>query len=310
VFRKGIASWLLTTFLAPISRMKGSTDASAALGVLRAVKRGCSVCMFAEGNRSFTGLTGPIHPATGKLVKRSGATLVTFRITGGYLTTPRWGHTRRRGPLQGTVVRTYSPQTMAAMTPDQINRAIADDLHVDAFADQEPVPARYIGENRAEYLEAAFHLCPSCRKSGALHSQGNTVSCSCGMQMTVNEYGFLEGGAFSTPAQWDAWQNAQLPDFVRDSGDVLFRDESVVLRRVAADHREEIVSQGPLHAARDALVFNTFVMPYADISEMSICGRGKILFSARGNYYEAIGSERMNGRKYLSVYEYMTSQTV
>ena len=63
VFRKGFLSWLLVYLFAPIARVKGMTDATAALNIIRAIKRNTNVCLFAEGNRSYNGVTGPIFPA-------------------------------------------------------------------------------------------------------------------------------------------------------------------------------------------------------------------------------------------------------
>ena len=66
------------------------------MAVMRRLRKGGSVAIFAEGNRSFNGLTGDILPATGKLARSSGASLVTFRFSGGYLSSPRWCGSRVR----------------------------------------------------------------------------------------------------------------------------------------------------------------------------------------------------------------------
>ena len=131
VFRKGIASWLLRKVFNPISRIKGSTDASAALGMIRSLRKGENVCMFAEGNRSFSGVTGPIAATVGKLIKSSGATLITFKLEGGYLTTPRWSKTLRRGRMRGYCVHEYSPEELSDMTAEAVNAAVATDLFED-----------------------------------------------------------------------------------------------------------------------------------------------------------------------------------
>ena len=104
VMRMGFLSKIVARYASVIQRVKGTTDAEAALQILRTLRKGRNVCMFAEGNRTFTGETLPIAPATAKLVKLSRSTLVTYRLTGGYLTTPRWSTHRRKGKMTGAVV--------------------------------------------------------------------------------------------------------------------------------------------------------------------------------------------------------------
>ena len=53
------------------------------------------------------GQTGFISEHTGKLVKESGAALVTYKFVGGYLRKPRWATTPRKGPIMGHFVNEY-----------------------------------------------------------------------------------------------------------------------------------------------------------------------------------------------------------
>ena len=57
VMRMGFLSKLVTRYASVIQRVKGTTDAEAALQILRTLRKGRNVCMFAEGNRSFNGLS-------------------------------------------------------------------------------------------------------------------------------------------------------------------------------------------------------------------------------------------------------------
>ena len=91
LFRMGLVSRLLEWVVAPIPRRKASSGADTAKACLRHLKAGHSICLFAEGEQCWEGHSGTVFPATGKLAKSSGATLVTFRMEGGYLSLPRWG---------------------------------------------------------------------------------------------------------------------------------------------------------------------------------------------------------------------------
>ena len=78
LFRQGLISWILGKLVAPISRSKASSGTDTVKACLRHLKSGHSVCLFAEGEQCWDGRTTPIFPATGKLIKVSGASLVSF----------------------------------------------------------------------------------------------------------------------------------------------------------------------------------------------------------------------------------------
>ncbi|NLL67908.1 MAG: 1-acyl-sn-glycerol-3-phosphate acyltransferase, partial [Clostridiaceae bacterium] len=67
IFRWGFISKLINFLVSPIPRVKAITEIQTVINILKRLKAGANVCMFAEGNRSFSGETGQIHPATGKL---------------------------------------------------------------------------------------------------------------------------------------------------------------------------------------------------------------------------------------------------
>lgn len=304
VFRKGFGSWLLRTFFAPISRMKGATDAQAALDIIRALRRGDNVCLFAEGNRSFNGVTGPAFPATGKLAKASGATLVTYHITGGYLTTPRWSHTMRHGRMHGACVHVYTPEQLKAMRPEEVNAHIAEDLFEDAFARQQSEPVRYAGKRLAEGLENALFLCPKCGRVGTLKSEGDRFFCDCGLTVRYTEYGFFEGedAPFSTVRDWDAWQEEALQRLAADG--VSFTDADMTLKAVNARHRMKKVDCGTLFMDRERLTLGSASFPLADISGFAVIGANKLMFSAGGGHYEICADGHgYCGRKYFLLYQ-------
>ena len=77
IFRWGLVGWVIRFLVNPIARMKGATASDTVLTVMRRLKAGANVAIFAEGNRSFNGVTGAILPSTGKLARSCGATVIT-----------------------------------------------------------------------------------------------------------------------------------------------------------------------------------------------------------------------------------------
>lgn len=215
VFRMKFAGKLLKFMFDPIARVKGSTDVRTAAEVIKSIRSGANVCIFAEGNRSYNGETCQIPESTGKLIKRSGAGLITYRLEGGYFTEPRWGTSVRKGAMLGHPIAEYTPEQLAKLDSGEINEIIRRDLYLDAYAAQKQHPVAYKGKRLAERLEVLLHVCPVCHGISTFKSEGNQVKCAqCGLELRYNEYGFLEsmqeGGPvpFDSLLDWDKWQHS------------------------------------------------------------------------------------------------------
>lgn len=303
LLRKGIVSALLDYFLEPIPRRKATTGSDAALNCLRHLRAGHSVCIFGEGDASWDGRTGQVFSATGKLVRSSGATLVTFRIEGGYLSRPRWGRGVRRGKVHVHPVNVYPPQKLKSMTPEEINKAINADIREDAWFRQEQSPVAYKGTRTAERIETALFLCPKCGKIGNLHGKGDTLTCSCGLSLRYTPEGFFDPPKpFRDIAQWDAWQHSQLLDGRFDREGVLFSDEGLVLREILPSHRVRDLAKGVLSQYRDALRLGTREFILSQIRDMAMVQNNILLFSIGSKYYEIHASKPRCLRKYLALW--------
>lgn len=303
VFRAGFASRLLKKYFDPVSRLKGSIAVNTAREILRRLRRGMNVCIFAEGNRSFNGLTCPILPSTGSLAKVSGVPLVTYKFEGGYFTTPRWASTMRRGRMRGYAVRVYSAEEISAMTADEVNAAIAADLFEDAYARQAKERVRFRGKRLAEGLESALFICPKCERIGTLHSHGNEFFCDCGLRAKYDEYGYLTGAPYATITEWDAWQHGKLVQIASNLGkEAAFGDADVKLVCVHAGHKSEVVYAGAIAMYRGRIVCGDMVFAIDDISDMALYGHANITFTCGSGHYEIVSGAPFCGRKYLELY--------
>ncbi|MBO7613075.1 MAG: hypothetical protein J6S81_04560, partial [Treponema sp.] len=233
------------------------------------------------GGRTFNGKTLPVEAATGKLVKISGASLVTVRIEGGYLTLPRWGFGRRKGGKggwSGKIVNIYSPEKLKAMSQQEITDLISKDIYFDAYEKQAQKPIRYRGKDLAYGMECGVCVCPACRTIGSIKSKGNSVFCtSCGLSTDLDEYGFFTNKAFPFKhyGEWDAWQESFYREYVagfagtKACGDSLdggtkaggtcekplVYDDGVSLRTINADHEEKLLGTGRFSLYCDRFVF-------------------------------------------------------
>lgn len=303
--RWGLASRLLHFIAGPIVRLKGSSGAGTTKEILRALRAGHNVCIFPEGNRTFTGRTLPFVAATGKLARASGADLVTFRFEGGYFSWPRWSKTRRRGEMRGRVAGHYTADRLQEMTADQINEIIARDLYEDAYARQREHPIPYRGKRLAEFLEIALYLCPSCGGLGTLRSEGDRFSCRCGLSGRYTEYGFLEGEdlPFDSVADWDDWQRERLAELAEAGGnEPLLADDGQGLYEIDPCVSSTLVEEGRLQMGRQVLTLGSRSFPLAGIHELAISGKMTLTFSHGGTQYEIISPHPRSAGKYLHFY--------
>ena len=303
IMRKGFGTWFLMRYFHPIIHTKGATGLQTTVSILKALKAGDSVAMYPEGNRSFNGLTGAIFPAGGKLARRSGASLVTYRIEGGYLTQPRWSLSLRKGKLRGKLVHIYSPDELKGMTDAEVNAAIERDLFEDAYATQKREPVAFHGHDLAEGLETTLFACPVCGEIGKLHSHGGRIECACGFGADYDEYGMLHGtdGTDRTVTEWDRWQRQHLAE--RMGQDVpLFADQVTVLE--IEGHEIRATHTGTLTAYRDRFTFGDRTLTRREIEGAAIFSRNVLTVHA-GCQYEIRGAEDFSALKYLYLYELM-----
>ena len=302
VARMGFLGKLVMRYFDPILHRKGVQGAATVRSILERIRAGFSVALFPEGNRSFNGQTCPIPPATGKLARMCGATLITYRLTGGYLTSPRWGRGLRRGRMTGKVVGVYSPEVLRAMSAHEVQTAIEQDLWTDAYEEQNAGAVRFRGKARAEFLESMLFRCPQCRSFGTLHSRKHRLTCECGLEAVFTETGMLEtaDGTQYSVTELDRLQQESLSDLPDDG--CLFSDE-VNLRTVGKDHSLISERTVTLRAFRDRLEPGT-PMPLDEIDGVSIVQRNRLLLYPKqfDGHLEITGVPSFNALKYLYLF--------
>jgi len=309
-FRNGFPSKVLKAVFAPIPIDKTRADISAIKEMIRRIKAGANVCLFAEGDRSFTGTTSPIALSTAKLVRTCGVDLITFRLEGGYFTQPRWSRSQRRGKMAGFVIGRYSAAEIASMSDRQILNAIEKDIYEDAYERQKVNFIRFKGKNLAESIETTLFLCPGCGKFGTIRSEGDRFSCACGVNGTYTETGFLAGDSpFSTIAEWGEWQSGKLEEIVRDAGgESICEDDEQQLFEVKPTIEKTLLGTGKLRIDREALHCAGFTFPLKQITQVEVVGQMTLLFAVKGNTtYEVRSATPRSALKYREIFHNLRS---
>lgn len=294
--------WLLDYVFAPILRYKGTVASSTVMQTLKTVRKGGNVCIFAEGARSWDGITGPILPSTGKMVKSAKCGLVTYKIQGGYFVSPNWSTSNlRRGRLYGAPVNVYTKEQLAEMTVEEINAAIKQDLYENAYERQKASPCRYRGRNLAYKLENLLFLCPHCEAMDALRSQSDTVTCTCcGKSFRYDEYGTLHGAPYDNVRDQAAWQKVIVE---RDTAAGKAYTAGNGVLKAIAKQTESIAAEGPISMDENTLSCGEVTIPMSEIGDLAIHGRDALVFAVGRTYYELIPAEGYNALKFMLLFQ-------
>ncbi|MBE5786301.1 MAG: 1-acyl-sn-glycerol-3-phosphate acyltransferase [Clostridiales bacterium] len=307
IFRWGLLSRLISYLVAPIPRAKGASGTETAMACIQKIREGGSVCLFAEGEVTWNGISQPVFPGTGMLAKGCGATVITYRLEGGALSLPRWAKTIRKGGMEGRVVHVYTPDMLKSMSVQEITDAIQQDIHTDALKRCQSSPKAYPGKRLAEHLECALFLCPQCKRIGGLHSHGDFISCACGLSLRYTDTAsFDPPHPFQNFRQWDDWQMdcLQKGDFLHQDS-TLFSDDQVILAEILPSHKTRAVLTGLLELDQEGCMRCGEARIYLhEVSHMAIVQADKLFFTIGDRYYELRPKKGpINFRKYLAAWQ-------
>ena len=307
ILRMGFLTVLVMTLFRPIIHYKGKTGISSVKEILHKLKEGKNVALFPEGNRSFNGLTGDFVPATGKMAKRSGATLITYRLHGGYFTSPRWGKGIRRGRMRGEIAHIYTPEELKSMPEKDVNEAIRNDLQMDAYEEQKSDPIPYKGTDLALGLESTLFMCPKCGGISVLYSSGNVLSCiNCDFSAEYDVYGYLTDNAGNkyTITELDSRQRRLIKELSALPPDKLLFHDIVSVETIGNDH--DVVSKETLEidAYSNRLEIGRQSLPFEQISGMAINQRNLLIIHCNNeSHLELSGELSFSALKYLYLYQ-------
>lgn len=310
ILRKGIGTWLLMTFFKPIIHKKGKQGMNTIKEMLKTLNEGHSVCIFPEGNRSFNGLTGEILPSIGKVARRSGAKLVTYRIEGGYFAQPRWSTTLRKGKIRGRLIKVYSAEELKSMTDEQVGTAICDDLHEDAYETQSRERVAFKGKNLALGMESTLFACPVCKQLNCIHSDAVSLYCDCGFRAIYDEYGDLteENGRKYTITELDDLQKKILQEMFEEycqrNEQGPFLADNVTVHKIDEKHVLLGTEIGTIEAYSDRLEICGRKIPFSDVNGMAIYSRNSMILHIKDleGHIELKSDQTFNALKYLYLY--------
>ncbi len=261
-FRNPVVNFGLS-LVGSIPKTKAMSDMDTIRNIMRVTKQGGIVGIFPEGQSSWDGASLPIVYATAKLIKVLKIPVVIAKLTGSFLTKPRWARRSRRGRIVVRYELAFTTGQLKAATVGEVDARVRSLLSHNEFQENRVRRQRFVGRERAEYMEIALFLCPSCESLGTLHSHGNVLRCeSCGYAVRVDLYGFFASHRgelqFDTMHQWNVWQKEvfrkQLSAYGSSSEETPFMfEDSVDIQKGFQDQPLEPLLSGSIALYRDRI---------------------------------------------------------
>lgn len=303
------ASKLMEFFLHPIPYKKSSTDFTILRTCRQVASEGGSIAIFAEGNRTYSGQTEYIKPATIKMMKFLKLPVAILRIEGGYGVYPRWADKSRKGRINGKIYKIYQYDEYKDIPEDELYKMICNDLYVDDTR----LDATYKSKRSAEYLERVIYNCPKC---GFTHfvSHKDILTCTtCNMSLRYNEHLQFEGintdAPFKSVKEWYIYQQEELLklnllDYDKDK--VIFEEKVKFLEIIPRKKKQLIDSEATLYMYADrikiAYLDKEDTYTFDEISSAGVFGRNKMNFFIGTHTYQFLYDEHFNAMKFVNLY--------
>ena len=291
-FRNPIVN-LGLSLVGSIPKTKAVSDTDTIRNIMRVTKNDEVVCIFPEGQNSWDGASLPIVYSTAKLIKILRVPVLVARISGAFLSKPRWARHSRRGRIVVRYDVAFNGKQLKEATVPEIDQRIRALLTHNEYDENRQRRQRFLGPARAEYMEIALFVCPSCDSIGTLESHGNILRCeSCGYAVRVDLYGFFRAHRgelqFDNMHDWNLWQRdifLKMLDAYHDSDDntpFLFEEE-VDIGRGFQDHPLVPVMRGSIALFRDRIDAESsdgmvLSFPFQDIRGANIQNRERLEF--------------------------------
>ncbi len=265
---------------------KGGGDVRTVKELVRAVSAGYPVLLFPEGDVSFFGRSVDLPKSTAMLVRKLGLDVITCRVSGGYLSAPRWARApRSRRAITLNYELAITAEEAATLSLGELHEAIGARLAHDEYAVQRVAMVGHPAPRGAEGLEDVLYVCPACRGVACMETSGNELRCGrCGTRGTVDEYGFIHGFAYDNPADWDSFQrglSAELRRSTFASGGTLFVNDYQALSQTKIGKVSVTYRAGTLHFSgaleKDLLA--------EDLGDVVLTMRANLNFSCDGVDY-------------------------
>lgn len=265
-----------------IPKTKVMSDLDTVRQIMKVKDKGGVIGIYPEGQNTWDGHSLPMYYSTAKLVKLLKIPVVAVRVQGAFLSKPRWSRRPRRGAVTIRFSLAFRPEEIKSTSAEEIDRRIADLISHDEYVANRADRVKFIGRDRAEYIEQALFICPACTTLGSLRSHGNDLACTeCGYAVHYDLYGFFRPRVgelcFDNMHDWNLWQTEELGrkiEALRESGrdGPIFSEPEARIEIGYKDLPLELYATGGVDLHLDRVVFRPQDAPSESIPLATVAG--------------------------------------
>lgn len=312
--RKPLYRFLFNFLASPIVYHKEKGSDALYDEMVRNCRAGVSVGVYVEGGKTNNGETAFVSKRNAQLAKDCDCALVTCRLKGGYLKSPRWADNQRKGPIFGEIVNIYTRDEIRRMSLDEIYSHILSDIYFNSYEEQRKNPHKYIAENPAQSAEIMLYVCPRCHQIGTLKTSGREIFCNCNFRAEIDDYGFWHSTdmPFDDIVRWDEFQKSvikKLVDENKGTDNFLFGDgeqQIYILRnqnRVLQSDKGSIA----LYADRFEISYENEKLRLSlnEIRRVGTASKMNLFVIADKDYYEIHSRKPRSAMKYKVAIRYL-----
>ena len=302
-------SKIINFLVHPIPYKKASTDFTILRNCKQVISEGGSICIFVEGNRTYSGKTEYVNETIVKMVKFLKIPLVSIKIEGGYGVCPRWANNIRKGSTKGSITKVYQYEDYKDLPDEELYKLIVDSIYVDESSPSGP----YKSKKKAEHLERVIYNCPTCGFT-KFYSKGDILGCTtCDLKLKYNEYKQFESEngkvPFKNVNEWYDYQKEQLFNMNVTSFDEdhIFFEDVVKFIKIVPRKRKEILAKEAkikMYSNRLTVEYGDInkILYFDDISSSGVFGKNKANFFTTEDIYQLKGDKSFNSMKYVNLY--------
>ena len=218
--------------------------------------------IYPAGLMTESGTSTPIPVATAKVLKWFKADIYVARVSGTYLTNPKWAKVKRRGKITIDLYKLATKEELEAMTDDEAASLVTEHLSFDAYRENEEKQIPYKNGDNLEGLEHVLYQCPSCGAEFTMDVIGkNKLCCSnCDYTVVSDKYGLLTrfGGGdaiFKYPSDWHAHIEESVYEYVKEHPNFFYQTHARIATINEKKHKYETIGYGDI-----TFDFNKFVV--------------------------------------------------
>jgi len=199
-----------------ICKRKFTNDIVLVKQLKQVLKNGDIAVVYPEARYSLCGTTAVLPESLGKLCKAMKVPVVTFICHGNHVTSPFWNlHDRGIKPTEAEMTLLFTPEELAGMSVEEINKKLVDAFQYDDYRWQKERGLRTKYKKRAEGLQKVLYQCPACKTEFRMETEGTQLRCkACGKTWVLNELNELtaEDGQteFSHIPDWYEWERSNV----------------------------------------------------------------------------------------------------